>query len=179
MFAPTQCDEYRGCLRRQVTQGIPWAPIPIRCRDHSSQATGGFRPRTEGGVTPNAPESLECSCLAQGQEKEGVHELSAADTVEVWLVGQLSLVTGTVGIEGKVPEMFAVVVGARHKRIEAPGEPVDGGVVGRVILVGEDDVEVSIELDGGQLPEVSRDKREADEIVLGAVAKDIVLDFSR
>jgi len=73
--------------------------------------------------------------------------------------------------------VFRIVVVARDERVETAGESVDWGVECRVVFIGEDNVEVAIELGCGELPKMLRDQREADEITLRAVAEDIFLHF--
>lgn len=55
--------------------------------------------------------------------------------------------------------MLAVVIVTSNKGVEAAGEAVDRGIVGGVILVRKDDVEVPVKLRSRQLAKVFRDER--------------------
>lgn len=68
--------------------------------------------------------------------------------------------------------MFRIVIVASNERLESSGQPVDRRVVRGVILVGEDNVKVAIELGGGKIVEVLGDKGQADQIGLGALQSD-------
>lgn len=59
--------------------------------------------------------------------------------------------------------MPRIVVVACDKGIEAAREAVDGRVVAGFLVVGEDDVEVAVQLGGSQVAEVLGDEGETDE----------------
>lgn len=120
----------------------------------------------------SVPELLKRLRLAQSHEQEGVHKLSTADIVNVRLVRLLSLDTRTQRIKRYVPQMFRIVVFARNESLQSPGQPVDGRVVRRVILVGKYNVEVAIELGGGKVVKVFGDEGQANQISLGALQSD-------
>lgn len=58
--------------------------------------------------------------------------------------------------------MFGIVVLARDEGVQAASQPVDGRVERGIIVVGEDDVEVAVELGGGKLVKVLGHEGEAD-----------------
>lgn len=122
-------------------------------------------------------ESLELIRLAQSEEQKSVHKLSAAVVEEVGAVSSFPLVTGTKGVERKISEMLRIVVVARRKGIQPTSQTIDGGVERRVILVGENDVELAIQLGSGQFSALFGGKGEADEVGLGTVADDVLLDL--
>ena len=74
--------------------------------------------------------------------------------------------------------MLGIVIFAGDKGIEAAGKSINGGVKGRVILVGENYVEIAIELGTGEVFKVPTDKSEADEVALGAMAEDVPVNLS-
>lgn len=125
-----------------------------------------MRERSSGHV----PEAFQELGLPEGEEEKGVHELAAADIVEIRLVGSLSLAAGAEGVEREVLKVLGIVVVTRDKGIEAPGESINRGVEGRVVLVGEDNVEVSVQLGSGEVSEMLGDEGNADEVALRALA---------
>lgn len=121
-------------------------------------------------LNPDIPlEGLEHSSLAQCQEKQRVHELAAANGIEVWLVGHLPLMACAQGIERQISQMLRIVVVTGDESVEASSEPVDGAFEGGVIFIGEDDVELAVEQGGGEIAEASGYESQADEIALGAL----------
>lgn len=115
------------------------------------------------------PQGLQSLCLAQGQEEQSIKELAAADAVQVGFVRRLSLVAGTQGIKRYVSEVFRIVIFTRDEGLQAACQPVYWRVEGGVVLVGEDNVEIAIQLGGSQRPEVVGDERQADELWLMAL----------
>jgi hypothetical protein len=75
--------------------------------------------------------------------------------------------------------MLGIVVVAGGEGVEAAGEAVDGRFQIEIIVVGEDDVEVSVEQCRGELVEVSRDQGKTDEVALGTMTKDVLLRLKR
>lgn len=65
--------------------------------------------------------------------------------------------------------MLGIIIITGGEGVEAAGQPVDGRVEGEVIVVGEDDVEVPVQLGGGELVEMLGDEGDADEVSLGAL----------
>lgn len=57
-----------------------------------------------------------------------------------------------------------MVVVARRKRLQAICQPIDGRLVGRVIVVWEYYVEAAVELGGSEFAEVLAGERQADEV---------------
>lgn len=74
--------------------------------------------------------------------------------------------------------MLSVIVVACDKGIQATSQAVNGGVECGIILVGEDDVEVSVQLGGCKLVEVPGDEGKADQVALGAMAENVLLYLS-
>lgn len=58
--------------------------------------------------------------------------------------------------------MLAIVIIACDKGLQATSKAVDGDIEGRVVFVGEDDVEVSVQLRRRKVSKVLRDERQAD-----------------
>lgn len=56
----------------------------------------------------------------------------------------LSLDSGAKSVHEYVFQVLGVVVFARRQRVKATGKAIYGGVEAEVIVVGEDDVEVSV-----------------------------------
>lgn len=101
--------------------------------------------------------------------KEGVEKLSTTGAVEVGLVRVLSFDAGAEGVHGQVVEVLGVVVLAGGKGVEAAGKAVDGRIEVDVIVIGEDDVKVAVQLGRGQFVKALGDEGDADEIALGAL----------
>lgn len=59
-----------------------------------------------------------------------------------------------------------MIVVARRKRLETVGKTVDRGLVRRVVIIWEDNVEAAVELGGSKLAEVLVGKDQANEISL-------------
>ena len=65
--------------------------------------------------------------------------------------------------------MFGVIIIAGGKSIKAASKTVDGGIEVEIVIVGEDNVEVPVELSRGEFVEVTGDKSKAYQIALGAL----------
>lgn len=115
------------------------------------------------------PQGLQRSCLAQGQEEKGVQELAAADAVQVGFVRRLSLVASTQSIKRYVSEVFRIVIIAGDEGLQTARQPVYWRIEGGVVLIGKDNVEISIQLGCGQGSEVFGDERQADKLWLMAL----------
>lgn len=97
-------------------------------------------------MRPYLPKSLQGSCLAQGQEEQSVQELAAADAVQVGFVRRLSLVAGTQSIKRYVSEVFRIVIIAGDERLQTARQAVYWRIEGGVVLIGKDNVEISVQL---------------------------------
>lgn len=115
------------------------------------------------------PQGLQSSRLAQGQEEQSIEELAAADAVQVGFVRRFSLVAGAQGIKRYVSEVFRIVIVTGDESLQAACQPVYWRVEGGIVLVGEDNVEIAIQLCGSQRSEVFGDERQADELWLMAL----------
>ena len=58
--------------------------------------------------------------------------------------------------------MLAIVVLACDEGVQTTGQAIDRDVEGRIVFVGEDDVEVSVQLRRRKVSKVLRDERQAD-----------------
>jgi hypothetical protein len=67
--------------------------------------------------------------------------------------------------------VFGIVIIARGESIKTAGKTVNGRVKVEVVIVGKDDVKVSVELGRGEFVEVARHKSEAYQIALGALGE--------
>jgi len=67
--------------------------------------------------------------------------------------------------------MLAIVVLACDEGVQTTGQAIDRDVEGRIVFVGEDDVEVAVELGSGKLSEVLRHERQADPVTLRALRR--------
>lgn len=65
--------------------------------------------------------------------------------------------------------MFRIVIFTRDECLQAACQPVYWRVEGGIVLVGEDDMEIAIQLGGSQRSEVVGDERQADELWLMAL----------
>lgn len=65
--------------------------------------------------------------------------------------------------------MLCVVVVARRKSFQTVCQPVDGRIIGGVIVVWEYDVEAAIELGSSKLAKVLVGERQTDEVGLRAL----------
>ena len=58
----------------------------------------------------------------------------------------LAFGTSTEGVHGEILQVLGIVVLARRESIETSGQPINGGIKIDIIIIREDDVEISIEL---------------------------------
>lgn len=132
-----------------------------------------------GGWVRNSLKSLEGSCSAQGQQKQGIHELAATQVGEVGTVGVFGLGAHAEGIEGYGPEMLGIVVFTGDESVQATRQGIDRAtsIVCDVIIIGEDNTVFAVQLGGSEMTERLGHEREADQVVGGAMLDDLSLDF--
>lgn len=118
------------------------------------------------GIRGNILQRLECLCFAHDQKEQDVHELSTAAISQVLLVGQLSLFAGADSVEIDLAQVLGMVVVARGEGLQAGGQTVER-VIGGVVVVGEDDLEATIEFGSSKLAEVLVGEGQTDEVRLG------------
>jgi hypothetical protein len=75
--------------------------------------------------------------------------------------------------------VLGVVVVTGGKGVETASQAIDGRVEIEVVIIGKDDVEVSVEQGGGELVKVPGDEGQTDEIALGAMSEDAALGLER
>lgn len=85
------------------------------------------------------------------------------------LVRSLALDAGAQGVEREVSQVLGVVVFARNECVEPAGQPIDRGIEVWILFIGEDDVEVAVQLGGSELSEVLGYEGEAYQVGLGAL----------
>lgn len=117
------------------------------------------------------PKRLEGWSLAKGKQQQRVQKLAAALAIQVGLVCDLSLVARAEGVKKELAEVAAIIVIAGDECVQSASKTIDGRIEGGVVVVGEDDVEVAIEVSGRQVAEMPRNEGEADEVGLGALGR--------
>ncbi len=110
------------------------------------------------------PERLQRLSFAQRQEQQCVHELSAADIVQIMSICAFARVSATQRLQNDLPQVFSIVILARDESVQSACQTIDGGVVRRIIFIREDDVEAAVQLLCGNISEVLRDEGESNEV---------------
>lgn len=114
-------------------------------------------------------EGLEHFRLFECLVEQSVEELAAAGAVEVGLIRHFALMSRAQGIHGNVSQVFGIVVFAGSESIQPTGEAIYGRVEVEVVIVGEDDLEATVENGGCDLVKMLGDEGDADEICLRAL----------
>jgi hypothetical protein len=110
------------------------------------------------------PERLQRLSLPQSQEQQRIHEFAAAHIIQVVSICTFSFVSPTQGLKNNLSQVFCIVVLARDKGVQPARQTIDGRVVRGVIFVGKDDMKASVQLLGGDVSEMLRDKGECNEV---------------
>lgn len=122
-------------------------------------------------------ERLEASALAQDQVQQCVHELAARQISQVRAIYLLGLVAQVQRVETDGAEMARIVVVAGDHRVKPSRKDVIRVVELEVVLVGEEDAEVAVQLRGSEVAELPRHAQEADQVVPGGMSEDFPLHF--
>jgi hypothetical protein len=105
------------------------------------------------------------------QVQQRVEKLATTGEIQVGLIGLLSFDTRTQGVHGKILEVFGIVVFTRSEGIETSGQSINWRIKVPIIVIGENDVEVAIELRCSQFMKLPRHKCQANKVSLGALSR--------
>ena len=75
-----------------------------------------------------------------------------------------TLISSTQCLQNDLSQVLCIVVFARDESVQPTCQPIDGRVVGWIIFIWEDDMEVAIQLLCGDISEVLRNEGEGNEV---------------